>query len=301
MILLVVMVKSIINENDLSKAEVVLLGAPYEKTASSHKGTAAGPAKVAEMLNNQIEFFDRNFKANVNDFVKTAYLPLKQISELPPEQCLAEIKKICDNLVAQDKFIFLLGGEHAVSLGLFQALAEKHNPKDVTILQIDAHCDLRNDDSDYSDTPSPLAHSAIMRRASELGYPIVQVGIRTYNEDEYKYFSDKKNNVTVFEWRKGAIPVEDILGAIKTKYLYITVDVDGFDPSVFPGTGTPVQGGLSWYYGVDFIEQSINKFELIGADIVEVSPEADTVQTEYGAAQLAYTMIANKFRSKLRS
>src|SRR3990167_10599581 len=123
---LVVMVKSIINENDLSKADVVLLGAPYEKTASSHKGTVGGPSKVVEMLDSQIEFFDRNFKVNVNYFAKTEYLSLKQISELPPEQCLAEIKKICDNLVAQDKFIFLLGGGGGGYYFSFSLLLAQH-------------------------------------------------------------------------------------------------------------------------------------------------------------------------------
>jgi len=188
-----------------------------------------------------------------------------------------------------------LGGEHSVSIGVFQALAEKYNSKDVTILQIDAHCDLRKDDSDYSPSPSPLAHSTVMRHASELGFPIVQIGIRTYSKDEYEYFSNKKNNITVFEWNKVVIPVEKILKSIKTKYIYITIDVDGFDPAYMPGTGTPVPGGISWYYGVDLIEKAIAKSELIGADIVEVSPVPDSVLTEYSAAQLVYTIIANKF------
>ena len=150
----------------------------------------------------------------------------------------------------------MLGGEHSVSIGYFQALAKKYNPKDVTILQIDAHCDLRNDDSDYSDDPTNYAHSCVMRRASELGFPLVQVGIRTYSTDEYEYFSNKKNNVTTFEWGRGKIPtIETLLKSFKTKYVYITIDVDGFDPAHMPGTGTAVQGGLEWWYGIDLIEK----------------------------------------------
>jgi agmatinase len=294
------MIEGIINAKNIGEADIVLIGAPYEKTASSHKGTAVGPGKVAEMLASQIEFFDRTYKVNVTDFVKTFYQELSHTTDLSPEENLAEIKKVCEEAVAQSKFVFLLGGEHAVSLGHFQALSKKYDPKDVTILQIDAHCDLRNDDSDYSDTPSNLAHSTIMRRASELGFPIVQVGIRTYSEDEYKYFSDPKNNVTVFEWGTAhkKPKIEEILESIKTKYLYISIDVDGFDPSLMPGTGTPVQGGLKWWYGVSLIEQAINTKELVGCDIVEVSPVAESTTTEYGAAQLAYTMIANKFKSR---
>jgi len=206
-------------------------------------------------------------------------------------------------LIRDNKFILLLGGEHSVSTGHLQALAKKYPPEDVTILLIDAHCDLRNDDSDYSETPSPLAHSTVMRRASELGYKIIQVGIRTYHEDEYKYFNNKANNITVFEWgnNKKIPTIKEIIKSIKTKYLYISIDTDGFDPSVMPGTGTPVPGGLTWEYGVELITEAINKKELIGADIVEVSPMQGSVLTEYSVAQLVYSIIAEKFREKLSS
>ncbi len=294
------MIKTVVNTKNISDADVVLVTAPYEKTASSHKGTAEGPAKVVEMLDTQIEFFDRKFKVEVNDFVKTAHVNL-ELQDLSPSEANKSIHEAYDKLLEQDKFVFLLGGEHSVSIGNFQALSKKQDPKDVTIVQIDAHCDLRTDDSDYSETPSEFAHSAVMRRASELGYNIVQVGIRTYSKEEHDYFSDPKNNVTVFEWGLEDKPkVEEILSSIKTKNVYLSIDVDGFDPSVMPGTGTPVPGGLKWIYGVRLIEGLIGKFNLIGADIVEVSPTTDTVLTEYAAAQLAYTIIANKFRNKLK-
>ncbi len=297
------MIKGIIN-SEIKDADVVLMSAAYEKTASSHKGTIHGPAKVIEQLNSQIEFFDRKFKVNVNNFVKTAHLDLGNLENLTPEENLVKIKHNCEKLLEENKFIFMLGGEHAVSIGHFEALAKKFDPKDVTVLQIDAHCDLREDDSDYSENPSTLAHSTVMRHASELGFPLVQVGIRTYSKDEYDYFSNPLHNVTVFEWgnkeEKDKPKVEEILKSIKTKYLYITIDVDGFDPAFMPGTGTAVQGGLKWWYGVELIEKAINSKDLVGADIVEVSPLPDTVLTEYGAAQLCYTMIANKFRDKLK-
>jgi agmatinase len=295
------MVKTIINEKNLDKADVVLLSAAYEKTASSHKGTIAGPKAVIKCLDTQIEFWDRKFKVEVNDFVKIAHQNLGNIEKLSPLKTLEKIKSAADALVKKDKFIFLLGGEHSVSIGVFQALAKKYKAKDVTILQIDAHCDLRKDDSDYSDKPSPLAHSTVMRHASSLGYPIVQVGVRSYSKDEYKYFSNKKNKVTTWQWGLGEKPkIEQILKSVKTKYVYLSIDIDGFDPSIMPGTGTPVQGGLKWNYGIKLIEQLIRKFNLVGADIVEVSPVPDSVTTEYGAAQLCYTIIANKFQNRFK-
>jgi agmatinase len=296
------MIKRIINEKNIDKADVVFVSAPYEKTASSHKGTIHGPGRVIECLNTQIEFFDRKLKVEVNEFVKSAHINLEQIKNLAPEKTLGNIKNTCTDLVSKNKFVFILGGEHAVSIGHFESLAKKYNPKDVTIMQIDAHCDLRKDDSDYSENPSDLAHSTVMRHASEMGYKIVQVGIRTYSTEEHAYFSNKKNNITVWEWGKNKKQptINQILKSIKTKYVYITIDVDGFDPSFMPGTGTPVQGGLEWWYGVELIEKVINKKELIGADIVEVSPIADSVLTEYGAAQLAYTILANKFKKRFK-
>jgi agmatinase len=296
------MIKTIVNTKKIEEADVVILSAPYEKTASSHKGTALGPKKVVEFLNTQIEFFDRKFKTDVTDFVKTAHLNLSMIEKLSPKQAYEKIKETSSRILSKNKFIFLLGGEHSVCIGNFEALSKKYNPKDVTIVQIDAHCDLRNNDGDYSDTPSQFAHSAVMRRASEMGFPIVQVGIRTYSHEEYNYFTDKKNNITVFEWGNGKkVPtVADILKSVKTKYLYITIDVDGFDPAHMPGTGTAVQGGLEWWYGVDLLEQLITKNELVGADIVEVSPQKETFLTEYGSAQLMYTMIAHKFQKRFK-
>ena len=92
--------------------------------------------------------------------------------------------------------------------------------------------------------------------------------------------------------------IQEVLNSIQTKYVYMTIDVDGFDPSFMPGTGTPVQGGLEWWYGMNLIENIIDKKELIGADIVEVSPQKETVLTEYGAAQIAYTIIAHKIKNK---
>lgn len=297
------MVDTIINAGkNTKKADVVILSAPYEKTASSRKGTATGPKAILKMLTSKLELFDRKHKKQITDFVKIAQQDISNISSLTPQKALVKITNECDKLLTQNKFVFLLGGEHSVSLGLLSALAKKHKPKDVTILQIDAHCDLRNDTSDYSDDPSNLAHSCVLRRAHELGYNLVQVGIRTYGKMEYEYFTKNSKTIKVFEFGNGKkIPtINEVLKSIKTKYVYITIDVDGFDPAYMPGTGTPVQGGLEWWYGVELIEKLITQKSLIGADIVEVSPQPDTVLTEYGAAQLAYTIIAHKFQNKLK-
>jgi len=292
------MIKSIINTENTKDADVVILSAPYEKTASSRKGTKNGPKAIIKCLNEKLEFFDRQLKIETIDFIKIAHENLKNISKLSPEKAVEKIKEETEKFIKENKFVFLFGGEHSVSIGTFQALTKKYNSKDVTILQIDAHCDLRDDDSDYNKKPSKFAHSCVMRRASELGYPVVQVGVRTYDRSEYDYFSNPKNNIKIFEWSKKIPEISEIINSIKTKYIYLTIDVDGFDPAHMPGTGTPIQGGLEWYYGLELIEKVIYKKELIGADIVEVSPQKDSVLTEYGATQLFYSIITHKFKNR---
>jgi len=294
------MIYTVINTKKIEDADVVILSVPYEKTTSSRKGTANGPKEIIKCLDGKLEFWDQRYKCEPNMILKTAHKSLGILSLLKPEKAFQKITKEYEKVLSQNKFIFLLGGEHSISLGAFKALSRNINPNEVTILQIDAHCDLRDNDSDYPHSKvSNLAHSCVMRRASEFGYNIVQVGIRTYSKEEFEYFSDSKNRITVFDWRKNIPTIEQIMDSIKTKYLYITIDVDGFDPAYMPATGTPVQGGLEWYYGLELIEKAIEEKELIGADIVEVSPIKDSVLTEYGAAQLCYTMIAHKFKNKL--
>lgn len=295
------MIDSIINTQNINDADVVLVEAPYEQTTSSRKGTINGPKAVINMLTQKLELFDRTYKMQPTDKIKIGNQNLENINTMTPEEALAEITSQCEKLINKNKFVVLLGGEHSVSFGLIQAVSKKIDPKEVTILQIDAHCDLRDDDSDYHENPSKFAHSCVLRRAHELGFNLVQVGIRTYSSGEYDYFSDLKNNIKVWQWGNGyKIPsVDEVINSIKTKYVYITIDVDGFDPSFMPGTGTAVQGGLDWWYGVELIEKVVDSRELVGADIVEVSPMADSILTEYGAAQLAYTIIAHKFKNKL--
>ncbi len=292
------MPQSIINTKDSREADIFLVSAPYDLTASFHKGTAEGPKKVIACLDTQIEFFDRRYKVESPEKIKIAHTEIKGMQTMSPAKAHDAVVKACSESSAP--LTFLLGGEHSVSFGALKALAKKHNPKDVTIVQIDAHCDLRADDSDYNDTdPTEYAHSAVMRRAHEMGFNLVQVGIRAFSKDEYDYFT-KHKNITTFQWGVGPVPtIAKVLSAIKTKKVYISIDVDGFDPAYMPATGTPVQGGLEWYYGLKLLETIIEKKQLVGADIVEVSPVEHDVRTEYGAAQIVYNMINTFYKKRL--
>jgi len=172
------------------------------------------------------------------------------------------------------------------------ALAARENAKDITVCQIDAHLDLRPDDADYNDNPhGKYSHCTPMRRAYDLGFKCVHIGARAYSREEMDFA--RKNGHKVFEWGKCPVPpVEDIVKAITTDKVYLSLDVDGIDPAHMPATGTPVQGGLEWYYTIALLKQLIKNKKLTGADIVEVAPRPYDVVTEYGAAQLCYTILA---------
>ena len=295
------MIDRIINTKQIKDAEVVFLSAPYEGGISFMGGTAKAPEKIIECLDNNLELFDVDLLCEPAKKIKTAHIEMKEISKLEPEKMVESIGVKYQELLNDKKFIIMLGGEHTVSLGALKAIAGKENPKDITILQIDAHQDLRDDNSDYSENPSKYAHSCVMRRAHELGYNLVQVGIRTFSKYEYEYTEKNKKTITIFPWNKNSkVPtLNKILKSIKTKKVYLSLDVDGIDPSFMPGTGTPVQGGMDWNYTLNLLEKVFENKNVVGADVVEVSPMQDSVQTEFGAALICYKIMANKFKNKL--
>lgn len=288
------MPKSIINTKKLNQADIVILGANYDKTSSFGKGADKGPKAIIDCLNNQIEFYERFTKTDPVANYKIGYFDLGNLNKLTPEKMVERVAVEFKKYYQQKKFILLLGGEHSISNGVFQVLSKIEKPGDITILQIDAHMDMRDTDSDYNDKPwGKYVHSSVMRCACELGFNITQVGIRAYSKEEYDFIL-KQKNIKFFEWGKGKIPtVNNIINSIKTKNVYLTFDVDGVDPSAMPATGTPVQGGLEWYYTLNLISALFKNKNVLAADIVETAPRPYDTLTEYGAAQIVYNMIAN--------
>jgi len=295
------MIDTVINTKNVKEADVVILSAPYEGGVSFMGGAAKAPKKIIETLNHNLELFDTDLLCEPAKKLKTAHQEINNLEKLNTRKAVEKINSYYQKLFNRRKFVIMLGGEHTVSLGALSAIAEKENPKDITIFQIDAHQDLREDNSDYSNNSTKYTHSCVMRRAHDLGFSIVQVGIRTFSKYEYDFWQKNKKTIKVFPWTKGnKIPkTNEVVKSIKTKKVYFSLDVDGIDPSFMPGTGTPVQGGLDWNYTLDLIEKLFQKKNVIGADIVEVSPQHDSVLTEFGAAFICYRMMARKFKKKL--
>lgn len=291
----------LIRGRSLDEADVVLLSVPYDRTCSGRAGASEGPAAIIRCLDEQIELFDiRSGTEPALDYT-FFHLPIGQVNDLHPVQMASVVEGVYD--LARGKFVFLIGGEHTVSLGAFNSLAKSLDPATVTILQIDAHADLRDDDgntSPNSEEVNSLAHSTVLRRVHEFGFRIVQVGLRSYCKAEYEYMREHRETITSFEWSGVAKPkVADILQAIKTPNVYIEIDVDGIDPSVMPGTGTPVAGGLDWETAVSLCLTTAELFNVVGAGILEVAPLPNDERTERNAAHLCYQICSAVLTKKV--
>lgn len=294
------MIDSIVGCLDVNDSDAVILAAPYEESSSYRKGASNGPREIKACLDKNLEFFDRfTLSEPAYDF-KISYVDLgeRDIENLAPEMAIQLVSQEHHSHLLADRFVLLLGGEHTVAIGAFDSVAKRYDAKKITIVQIDAHLDMREDDSDYNDNiPSKFAHSCVMRRAHNLGFQTVHVGIRTYGKDEYTFA--KEQNLPVFEWGRGDTPsIKEIMTAIKTEDVYLTVDIDGLDPSCAPATGTPVPGGLSWDYFMEFTQVLFQEKNVIGSDIVEVAPREGDVLTQYTAAQMCYTIIGYALTKK---
>jgi agmatinase len=238
-----------------------------------------------------METYDRYAEAMPSPDRKVALCEVSDVNGGSPADMVARVRQQYQEHIDHGAFVMMLGGEHSISTGAFQALASRRNAPEVTIVQVDAHLDLRPDDSDYAEQPHGIyAHCTPMRRAHELGFRSVHVGIRAYSREEMDFA--QKNNLPIFEWGVGPRPdPAEVIDAVATDLVYLTLDVDGLDPSCMPATGTPVPGGLDWYYTINLLRELYRRKDVIGADIVEVAPRPDDVVTEYAAAQLCYTML----------
>jgi len=282
----------IIKDLPLDQADVVILQAPFEATVSGGAGTSKGPKAIIEMLSTQVEDYEPNTKKIVYEDVNIITQEL-ELQNLKSEDMIKTVQHETQKILENEKFPVIIGGEHSVTIGAVQAV-KKHYPE-LTVLQIDAHADLRDDDSDYNETPNKYAHCCVMRRIRDLGCETVQVGLRTFFSGEINYIEENNLQESIFEAPVKGDEIGKIINAIKTDDIYITIDIDGIDPSFMPGTGTPVQGGLDWYFTFKLLRELFKNKNIVGFDIVEVSPQPHTNLTEYGAAQLTYSMIGFKF------
>ena len=254
-------------------AKIVVFPVPYSSTTYWKSGTKEGPQAIID-ASRHLELYDIETK---KDPSKEGIFTLEALepSKNSPEETMARIKGVMDKLLQDGKFPVMLGGEHSITLGAVQAFKEKF--ADFSVLQIDAHTDLRDE---FEGTK--YHHGCVMRRVKDLGLSITQVGIRSMSEGE------EAENVFLAP----DVPVDQIISTLKEN-VYLTVDLDGLDPSIMPSTGTPEPGGLGWYQVLNLIKEVAKKRKIIGADVVELDPIPGLTAPDFLAAKLVYKIISN--------
>jgi agmatinase len=268
---------------DYRGSRFAMLPIPYDATVSYQVGTRFGPQAIIS-ASQQVELFDDElgtepFRAGI------CTLDPVGVCNDGPATMHEAIVKAAGKPVRDGKFLFGLGGEHGVTSGLVRAVASRY--KKLSILQIDAHLDLRDQ---YEG--SPYSHASVMRRCLEHVETVVPVGIRNVSKEESTFL--KKSDIEPIyarDCRGGGEWIERALEGLGNT-VYVTIDIDGFDPAYAPGTGTPEPGGLDWYQVTSLLRRVAQARRIVAADIVEVLPIPGQVVTEFLAARLAYRLMA---------
>lgn len=265
-------------------SDIVILPVPFDKTSSWIKGSAKGPRAIINASGN-MELYDIETASEV--YKKGIYTSKEIISDKPGDM-IDNVQRNVGKLLGDGKFAVVLGGEHTVSLGSVKAHAEHFN--NMSILHLDAHSDMR--DSYEGDKYS---HACVMARAKEITENIVSVGIRSMDSSELKNI-DKNKIFYASAIRKSEGWIKKVAKKL-SKNVYVTIDLDVFDTSIMPSTGTPEPGGPGWYEVIDLLEHVSENKNIVGFDVVELCPNKNNPAPDFLAAKLIYKLLSFKFAS----
>ncbi len=273
--------------SNLDSAKIVVITVPYGRTSTWIKGADKGPKAIIEASAN-LELYDIETDSQL--YLNGIYTDVGLMESIrfsrTPEEMVEQVRKKVLGCIEQEKFVVLVGGEHSVSIGSIEAHAKKYH--DMTVLQLDAHTDLRKE---YNG--SKYNHACVMARIKEL-CPIVQVGIRSMDSSE-KEFLDKDTVFFAQDIHNNSDWFGDVISKLSEK-VYITIDLDVFDCSVMPSTGTPEPGGLFWYDVLALLKTISEKRDVVAFDVVELCPNESNKAPDFLAAKLIYKLLSYKFR-----
>ena len=267
------------------ESKVVVLPVPVDRTTSYGGGTRHGPHEILE-ASSHMELWDEEIRADVHG-VGIFTLPEMELpfGELVP--LMAEIQRVASEILGRDKFLVTIGGEHSITPPLVAAAAAKY--PGLTVLQIDAHADLRD-----SYMGARNNHACAMRRVLERART-TQVGIRSMSTEEAEVAPSLET--TIFydcAMREDPKWVDRVVESLSGP-VYVTIDVDGMDPAIMPATGTPEPGGLSWYELIHVLRATFEKRNVVACDVVELSPIPGMHAPNFLCAKLIYKILAYRF------
>lgn len=271
------------------EAKIVILPIPYEKTTTYRQGCQNGPEAIIA-ASDQLEAYDEELGIvtclTTGIYTYGAIADTRLNPSISPEEMLQITTKTVSQLIADGKFVIALGGEHSITSGVARAYQQIIN-EPFTVIQIDAHGDMRD-----SYEGSIYNHACVMRRILDMGLPTLPVGIRSICLEEAQLIAQK--NITII-WARDiyyqADWIDTAISRITTKKVFITIDLDGIDPSLLPGVGTPEPGGLNWYQLIRFLKGIFTNHQVIGCDVMELSPVKDSVVSQFTAAKLVYKLV----------
>jgi agmatinase len=267
---------------ELSKAKYVLISVPYDGTSTFMKGADKGPQAILD-ASDSLELYDVMYETEA--YTAGIHTARPNLDFSSPEQMVKSVYLQTKHFLDMQKTVGILGGEHSVSIGSIQAHVEKY--KQLSVIQIDAHADLR---PEYHG--SIYNHACVMRRAQEIVHTVVQVGIRNVCSEE-KPFVVNENIFYAHQIYDNESWMQQAINRLSNN-VYLSIDLDGFDPSILPATGTPLPGGLQWYPVLKFLAQLFNQKNVVGFDVVELCPHSENKSSDTLAATLVYKILTMK-------
>ena len=264
------------------ESEIVIVPVPYDETSTWIKGADKGPDAILEASVN-LEFYDIETSSEAH--LKGIFTVPPVLQKETPEMLTDDVYYRILTLLADNKFPVVIGGNHTVSIGSIKAFSEFYN--DLTVLQLDAHSDLRDlyEGSEFN-------HACAMARAREFA-PVVQVGIRSMSAEEVP-FVDSERIFYSHELYYDKSLYNKAIDKL-SENVYITIDLDVFDPSLMPSTGTPEPGGPAYFELLHFMRDVIKSRNVVGFDVVELCPSATNKSPDFIAAKIIYQLLSYKF------
>ena len=287
--------------DSFDRADAVLLPVPYESTTSFGGGTRRGPQALID-ASRYIELHDQEFGCEPGDVLGIHTLPALELTRAGAGPAMEELRTSYSRVAEAcgDRFLLMLGGEHSVSAPAVLAQADRLAVTDpderLTVLQLDAHADLR---AEFEGTP--WSHASAMARVLDRA-DVVAVGVRGVSQEEVDVAAANDGSTLIWadEMWENDDWMDRALDALGPK-VYLTFDVDYFDPSLVPSTGTPEPGGGDWYRTLRFLRRVFAERDVVAADIVELAPTPGLPAPDFLVAKLAYKLITYRFQDRLGS
>lgn len=268
---------------EYEKAQAVIVPVPFDLTTSWMAGTRKGPRAIIE-ASGYVELYDIETRSEA--YRKGIYTDQDVEAKSTKKLNKKVYERVVGHLLAK-KFVVTLGGEHSISYGAAKAHIEQFDK--LSILHLDAHTDRRDEFED-----DPFSHACTLRRISELNSDIISVGIRSLDVSELQYL-DKKKVFYAEDIHHSMDWIKDVVKLLQPN-VYLTFDLDVFDPAIMPSTGTPEPGGLYWYPVLALLKEVIRARNLVGCDVVELSPNEVNKAPDFLAAKLIYKILTYKFK-----